>query len=146
MNYHAYILDLWLFIRKISLNGLAVMLTLLLSAALFYSADAWPGLSYLDCCTRAFYMMTLDGVDLPRQWYLELFVFILPVLGIIFAGEGLVAATVLFLNRSQRLGEWHAVLASTMSGHIVICGMGQLGDAGCRPVRRRAQDRRRRVG
>ncbi|MBU0607345.1 MAG: NAD-binding protein [Armatimonadetes bacterium] len=127
MNTRAVFIDLWLFIRKISLNALAILLTLLLSAALLYGADAWPDVTFLDCCIRSFYMMTLEGVDPPQQWVLELLVFILPALGIIFAAEGLVSATVLFLNRSQRLGEWNAVVASTYKDHIVICGMGQLG-------------------
>jgi voltage-gated potassium channel len=127
MNTRAYFIDLSLFIRKISLNALAIVLTLVLSALLLYSANAWPDATFEECCIRSFYMMTIESVEPPQQWYLQLFVFILPVLGLVFAAEGLVSATVLFLNRSQRLGEWNAVLASTYSNHTVICGMGQLG-------------------
>lgn len=127
LNTRALCLDLWLFIRKVSLNALAILVTLLLSAAALHAAGAWPGATFEQCGIRSFYMMTIEGVDPPRQPALQLLVFVLPILGIVFAGEGLVSATVLFLNRSQRLGEWNAVLASTYSGHVVICGMGQLG-------------------
>jgi len=131
MRYRAYFRDFWLFIRRIAPNAGMIGLALLVSAALFYLASAWPGASYLDCLVRAFYMMTIESVEVPQAWYLEVFVFILPALGLLLAAQGVVAATVLFLNKSQRQGEWNAVLASTYRGHVVVCGLGQLGGTLC---------------
>ncbi|MBP8954400.1 MAG: NAD-binding protein [Armatimonadetes bacterium] len=124
-------MDLWLFVRRISLSATAIALTLILCATVLYLGEAWPGLTFLDCLVRALYMMTMEGVDPPRTWYLELLVFIMPLMGIVFAAEGLVGATVLFLNKSRRQGEWSAVVAATYSGHTVICGLGQLGGTIC---------------
>lgn len=67
----------------------------------------------------------------PRTWYLELLVFVMPLMGIVLVAEGLVGATILLLNRSRRQGEWSAVVAATHSGHTVICGLGQLGGTIC---------------
>lgn len=131
----AHCLDLWLFIRRVAPNALALLLVLLLSAAVLYFGHAWQEVSFLDCFVRAFYMMTLEGVEAPHQWYLELFVFLMPVLGLLLAAEGLVGATVLFLHKSQRLGEWSAVVAATYKGHTVVCGMGQLGGTICEGLR-----------
>jgi voltage-gated potassium channel Kch len=75
--------------------------------------------------------MTIEGVDPPRVWYLEVLIFVMPILGIVLAAEGLVGATVLFLNKSRRQGEWNAVIASTYSQHTVVCGLGQLGEVLC---------------
>lgn len=127
----AHCLDLWLFIRRVAPNALALLCVLLLSAAVLFSCDAWPNASFLDCFVRAFYMMTIESVDTPRTWYLELFVFLMPVLGLVLAAEGLVGATVLFLHKSQRQGEWAAVVAATYKGHTVVCGLGQLGGTIC---------------
>ena len=125
--YRAHLLDLWLFIRKVAPNGAAILLILLLSAAVFYGADAWPEASFLDCFINAVYMMTVESVQMPHQWWLEAFILVLPVLGVVFAAEGLVRAVVLFINKSLRQGEWNAVVASTFSGHTLVCGLGQFG-------------------
>ena len=63
-------MDLWLFVRRISLSATAIALTLILCATVLYLGEAWPGLTFLDCLVRALYMMTMEGVDPPRTWYL----------------------------------------------------------------------------
>ena len=65
--YRAHLLDLWLFIRKVAPNGAAILLILLLSAAVFYGADAWPEASFLDCFINAVYMMTVESVQIRRS-------------------------------------------------------------------------------
>jgi len=127
----AYLLDLWLFLRRIGPNALAIGLALLLCGALLFLAEAWPEASFLDCLVRSVYMMTIEGVDPPRVWYLEILIFVMPMVGLVLAAEGLVGATVLFLNKSRRQGEWNAVIAATYSRHTVVCGLGQLGEAIC---------------
>jgi len=127
----AHLLDLWLFVRKVAPNAVGILLVLVLSALAFHVSDVWPGCSMLDCFVKSFYIMALESVELPDEWYLEMLIFLVPLLGALFAAEGLVSATTLFLNKSRRQGEWSAVVASTYSGHTVICGMGQLGTSLC---------------
>ena len=133
--YRAYLLDLWLFIRKVAPHALSILAVLIGSTVLFYYTGAWPGASMLDCFIRAFYMMTLEGVEAPHQWHLEIFILVLPALGLLFAGHGLVGATVLFLNKSQRQGEWNAVMAATYDSHTIVCGMGLFGGTLCDGLR-----------
>ena len=140
--FRAYWLDFWLFVRKIWLNVAAILLVLVASALFFHVVEAWPEASLLNCFGNAFYLMTGEAIALPDKWYLEMFTFVLPLLGVVLAAQGVISATVLFLNKSRRQGEWNAVIASTYQGHIVVCGLGQLGTtlcdglsgAGCRVV------------
>jgi voltage-gated potassium channel Kch len=127
----ANLIDLWLFVRRVSPNALAILLVLVLSAFFFSAMEAWPEASPAQCFVNAFYMMTVEAVEVPDLWYIEVFVFVLPLLGLLLAAEGLISATVLFFNRSQRQGEWNAVVASTYKGHYVICGLGQFGSVLC---------------
>ncbi|MCX6646674.1 MAG: NAD-binding protein [bacterium] len=127
----AHLFDLWLFLRRISLNLVSILIVLLFSAVVLDTAQAWPDTSFMTCFTRAFYMMTLEGVDPPRFEWLEIFVFLLPLAGLMLAGEGLVSAFTLFMHRSLRQGEWNMIVASTYTNHIIICGMGQLGCTLC---------------
>jgi len=123
----AHLIDLWLFARKIALSLAVIVLLLLGAAAVFYLDDAWEGASFLECFLNAFYVMSVECVDLPDRWYLELIALLLPVLALLVGAEAVVSATVMFVNRSLRRGEWNKVVASTYKGHTVICGMGQLG-------------------
>ncbi|MGD9496005.1 MAG: TrkA family potassium uptake protein [Armatimonadota bacterium] len=132
----AYLLDLWLFVRRVWLNILGILLVLLASALFFHAMQIWPGASVLNCFVNAFYMMTVEAVDVPDLWYVEVFVFVLPLMGMLLAAEGVISATVLFLSKSRREGEWNAIMAATRTGHVVICGLGQLGDALCDGLRR----------
>ncbi len=132
----ANLIDFWLFVRRVAPNALAIVVVLMASALLFHSLDAWPDASVSQCFVNAFYMMTVEAVEVPDLWYVELFIFLLPLLGLLLAAEGLISATVLFINRSRRLGEWNAVVASTYKGHYVICGLGQFGAVLCEGLHR----------
>ena len=128
---HVHLLDLWLFLRRIALNLLIILALLVVSATVFYADDAWDGASYLDCFINSFYIMTVESVPLPDRWYLELMVLVLPLVALLIGAEAVVGATVMFLNKSLRRGEWNKVVASTYRDHTVVCGMGQLGLALC---------------
>ena len=123
--------DLWLFARRVTPSALAICAVLTVSAVILNHAHAWPEHSLLDCFVKAVYMMKGEAVDLPKQWWLELMVLLLPLVGLVLAAEGLVRATVLFVDRSQRQGEWNMVVASTYAGHTLVCGMGQFGATVC---------------
>lgn len=126
-----YLLDLALFVRKIALRIAVILLLLLGAAVLFYLDNTWPQASFLHCFLKAFYVMSVEPVDLPDRWYLELMALLLPLLALLVGAEAVVSAMVMFVNRSQRRGEWNRVVASTYRGHTVICGMGQFGVALC---------------
>ncbi len=63
----------------------------------------------------------------PTVWYLQIFFFMLPILGIAILAQGLTDFGVLFFNRRARGKEWEMAIASTMNHHIVLVGLGHLG-------------------
>ncbi len=65
--------------------------------------------------------------DFPHIWYLQIFFFIMPVLGIGILAQGLADFGVLLFNRRARGKEWEMAVASTFSNHVVLVGMGHLG-------------------
>jgi len=65
--------------------------------------------------------------EFPRAWYLELFYFIMPLIGIGVLAQGVADFGVLFFNRKARGKEWEMAVASTFNNHIVVIGLGHLG-------------------
>lgn len=63
----------------------------------------------------------------PNAWYLQLFYFIMPVLGFAILAQGLADFGALFFNRKSRSKEWEMAVASTFSDHIILVGLGHLG-------------------
>lgn len=65
--------------------------------------------------------------DFPDVWYLQLFYFIMPVIGIGILATGLADFGTLFFNRRRRAKEWEMAVASTFRDHVVLIGLGHLG-------------------
>jgi voltage-gated potassium channel len=63
----------------------------------------------------------------PRSLILQLFHFLMPVVGLIILAQGLADFGSLLFNRRARNKEWEMAVASTMSKHIVLVGLGHLG-------------------
>ena len=67
------------------------------------------------------------GDNLPNNVILQLFYFIMPLIGISILAQGLADFGLLFFNRRERSKEWEMAVASTFQDHIVIVGLGHLG-------------------
>ncbi|MBI5304641.1 MAG: NAD-binding protein [Chloroflexi bacterium] len=65
--------------------------------------------------------------EFPRAWFLELFYFAMPLLGIIILAQGLTEFGVSLFNRRARGREWEMAVASTFNNHIILVGLGHLG-------------------
>jgi voltage-gated potassium channel len=65
--------------------------------------------------------------DFPQHFVLQLFHFIMPLIGIIILAQGLTDFIGLLFNRKARTKEWEMAVASTMNNHIVLVGLGHLG-------------------
>ncbi len=63
----------------------------------------------------------------PDPWYLQMFFFIMPVVGLAWLGAGAANLGVKLFNRSARGQEWEVALASLYSDHVIVCGVGKLG-------------------
>jgi len=67
------------------------------------------------------------NVDFPEPWYLEIFFFAMPIIGLAMLGTGVANLGALLFNKSARGKEWEAALASTYSNHVILVGLGKLG-------------------
>jgi voltage-gated potassium channel len=65
--------------------------------------------------------------DFPKSFLLQLFHFLMPVIGLVILAQGLADFSSLLFNRRARSKEWEMAVASTMKNHIVLIGLGHLG-------------------
>jgi Trk K+ transport system NAD-binding subunit len=83
-----------------------------------------PGEAVFTILSAAF----LQGVgDFPVHPYLQIFHFIMPLVGVIILAQGLADFGSLLFNRRSRSKEWEMAVASTLNNHIVLVGLGHLG-------------------
>ena len=70
----------------------------------------------------------LQGVgDFPVHPRLQVFHFVMPLIGVIILAQGLADFGSLLFNRRSRSKEWEMAVASTLENHIVLVGLGHLG-------------------
>ncbi|MFZ5910693.1 MAG: potassium channel family protein [Chloroflexota bacterium] len=65
--------------------------------------------------------------EFPRHGVLQIFYFIMPVVGIGTLAQGLADFGSLLFNRRARNKEWEMAVASTFNKHIILVGLGHLG-------------------
>jgi Trk K+ transport system NAD-binding subunit len=67
------------------------------------------------------------NADFPNVWYLQIFFFLMPVLGLSVLSRGAADFGALLFNRRARGEAWQVAVAATYSNHIVIVGLDHLG-------------------
>jgi Trk K+ transport system NAD-binding subunit len=67
------------------------------------------------------------SIAFPSYFGLQVFHFLMPVVGVIILAQGLADFGSLLFNRRARSKEWEMAVASTMNKHIVLVGLGHLG-------------------
>ncbi|GAB4495999.1 MAG: potassium channel protein [Anaerolineales bacterium] len=65
--------------------------------------------------------------DFPNAWYLQVFYFAMPLIGIAIFAQGIAEFGVLLFNRRARGQEWEMAIASTFNNHVILVGLGHLG-------------------
>jgi voltage-gated potassium channel len=84
--------------------------------------------SLAEALYGALSMMFLQaGSTFPNVWYLQLFYFVMPLLGLVILGQGAADFAVLLFNRQARGEAWEVAVAETYANHIIIIGLGHLG-------------------
>jgi Trk K+ transport system NAD-binding subunit len=68
-----------------------------------------------------------NGGNFPHTWYLGIFYFIMPIIGLIILAQGVTEFSVMLFNRRARGKEWEVAVASTYNNHIILVGLGHLG-------------------
>ena len=98
---------------------------------LYYHLSAGTGDQPASLMESFFLILTMTFLQpfkpFPTGWYLQLFFFFIPILGIGIMAQGLANFGVMFFNRRARAKEWEMAVASTFSQHVILIGLGHLG-------------------
>jgi voltage-gated potassium channel len=103
-----------------------------IGGGLAYSAVAQLVGAPVSSLTEAIYIVLTAAFlqpigEFPKQFGLQIFHFLMPLIGIIILAQGLADFGILLFNRRARSKEWEMAVASTMNQHIVLIGLGHLG-------------------
>lgn len=86
------------------------------------------GLEFMEACYGIFLMIFVEGfLEFPDEWYLQIFFFLVPIVGLGAIAESLVRLGFLVFSRKGNLPEWHRMVASLERNHIVVVGLGKVG-------------------
>jgi voltage-gated potassium channel len=111
---------------------LSLFLALILGSGWLYFSLSQNTSNPVNNLVESFYfIITLTFLNpiysFPKEWYLQIFFFVMPVAGIGILALGLADFGTLFFNRHARSKEWQMAVASTFSNHMVLIGLGHLG-------------------
>jgi len=98
---------------------------------LYFYLSRQAGESVSSLPESVYLMLTLAFLqpngEFPHNSVLQIFYFILPVIGVITLAQGLAEFGVMLFNRRARSKEWEMAVASTFSNHTILVGLGHLG-------------------
>ena len=123
--------DIRIVLRSIWPN-LALFGGLILAAsALMFLTGCFQGKSFGELLVKALYMTRIEGaMDGCTSHPLSVaLVFVMPVLSVLILGEGVLRVAGIYLSRKRDGGEWEKLMVKSLSGHVVLCGAGELGRA-----------------
>jgi Trk K+ transport system NAD-binding subunit len=123
--------DVWLLLGEFGTPLLIFVIAIFIGGIAFYflSAEAGEPLgNFLEALYVVLSMTFFQNAgEFPHTWYLGIFYFIMPVLGLILLAQGITEFSVMLFNRRARGKEWEIAVASTYSNHIILVGLGHLG-------------------
>ncbi len=109
-----------------------IFLFAVVGLGILYHYIAWQAGEPLDSLLESIYLMlTLAFLqpsgNFPHSPVLQIFYFLMPVIGVITLAQGLAEFGVMLFNRRARSKEWEMAVASTFSNHTILVGLGHLG-------------------
>ncbi|MEM7114942.1 MAG: TrkA family potassium uptake protein [Chloroflexota bacterium] len=123
--------DTYLLVRQFSLPLLLFSLAVIGGGELYYLLSQNTAQPLQSAAHGIYVVLALtfleSNINFPSVWYLQLFFFLMPLVGIGILAQGLADFGLLFFNRRARGKEWIMAVASTYSDHIVLVGLGHLG-------------------
>lgn len=97
-------------------------------AAVYVSPVTGRGISYAEALYTVFAMIFFENViPFPGEWYLQIFYFVVPILGLGMIADGVLRFGAMLFNKRNRMEEWQVAIASTFKDHVVVCGVGRVG-------------------
>ena len=130
-NWKATWRDTLLLLRQFRAPLLAFLAAILGCGALYNFLSRQLG-EPADGLVAAFYtVLTMAFLqpagNFPHHFILQIFYFIMPVIGMGALAFGLADFGILLFNRRARNKEWEMAVASTFSEHTILVGLGHLG-------------------
>ena len=123
--------DTWLLLREFAVPLSIFILTIFGGGIVYYflaQIAREPISTPLESMYLVLSMTFLQtGGSFPQTWYLGLYYFIMPLIGLIILAQGVTEFSVMLFNRRARAKEWEVAVASTYNNHIILVGLGHLG-------------------
>ncbi|KPL07760.1 hypothetical protein AMJ86_03000 [bacterium SM23_57] len=123
--------DTYLLFRQFQWPLLLFVLSILGGGYLYYQLAFVAGEPIGNLYEAIYHILGLTFLNpieaFPHAWYLAVFYFLMPVVGIGTLAQGIADFGILFFNRRERSKEWEMAVASTFNNHIVLIGLGHLG-------------------
>lgn len=136
--------DTLLLLRQFGWPLFFFVLVMVGGGLLYYRLSQLAGEPLVNPVEGVYTVLTLTFLqppgDFPGVWYLEIFYFLMPIIGIGILAQGLADFGVLFFNRRARGKEWQMAVASTFQNHVVLVGLGHLGFRVMRALQAQEQD------
>jgi voltage-gated potassium channel len=130
-SYRAAWRDTWVLIREFKEALLFFIATLLFGAISFQVLWNIAQDTHMTFFASLYNVLTMvffqPSLEFPDHWFLGMYFFVMPVLGIIALARGMADFVGLFFNRHLRQTQWEEAVASTFKNHIIVCGLGHLG-------------------
>jgi voltage-gated potassium channel len=128
---HASIRNTWLLFRQFQWPLIAFMLAIIGGGWIYFYLSDQAGQPIATRSEAMYHVLGLTFLnpieEFPAFWYLQIFYFIMPVIGIGILAQGFAEFGVLLFNRKARGKEWEMAVASTFNHHVVLIGLGHLG-------------------
>lgn len=123
--------DTFLLLREFGWPLLALGVLIFGGGALYYLLGQTAGEAPVNYFSALYHMLGLTFLQplepFPRTWYLEVFWFVAPLLGLGILAQGMAEFGVMLFNRRTRAKEWELAVASTFNNHVILVGLGHLG-------------------
>jgi voltage-gated potassium channel len=116
-----------------SRSALILFVALVLGGAVlfyFFYTDPYTGqrINFSEALYGTFALLFFQGsLQYPHQGFIQILYFIIPILGLVVVADGVIRFGVALTNKQERGQKWQIAMASTYSGHVIICGMGKVG-------------------
>lgn len=130
-HWRASLRDTGLLLREFGVPLLVFFLIVVGSGAAYHFIGIAVG-EPVDTLTESIYsVLTMaflqSSGEFPHNPLLQIFYFVMPVVGIGALAQGLTDFGILLFNRRARSREWEIAVASTLNNHHVLVGLGHLG-------------------
>jgi voltage-gated potassium channel len=123
--------DTWLLLREFGWPLILFTIAVIGGGIFYYRLSILAGEPVSNLLESVYQVLLLTFLqplgDFPRAWYLEIFYFAMPLIGLIILSQGVAEFSAMFFNRRQRSKEWEMAVASTFQHHHILIGLGHLG-------------------